>query len=205
MVYVEQGYYDGTELADRVFNGLTLFNADSQFMANVKFGSQVEFNLPPIFNKDTAGFAVIKAGSKKVEVVFDTPYIAQPIVNATISFEDTDNMTDADADTFFADDIKSLVINKSQNGFTIILNKNATRDTKFSWTALQVKDAKTFESIIPGLTLDPVDPPTDPAPSQGDPVGPPSDPVDPPTDPNLIIEEVVDPVDTTIRSCRSTF
>ncbi|MGI9118458.1 MAG: hypothetical protein ACR2IQ_02825, partial [Minisyncoccia bacterium] len=154
MVYIEQGYYDGSSLAQKTFNGLTFFNADAQFVSNVKFGAQVEFAVPPMFNSDTAGFAVIHAGSNKVDVVFEKPYIATPIVNTSMSFEDTDNITEANVAQLFAEDIKFVVINKNKNGFTIILNKNANQDIRFSWTALQVKDVKTFESVIPGLVIE---------------------------------------------------
>jgi hypothetical protein len=187
----------------KIVEGLLVDNSN---MKGIIFGEDTVFETPPVFNKDTAGFAVIKEGARKVEVIFNNPYIAEPIVNATVAFEVGDNMTDAEVDKFFADDIKTLVVNKSQNGFTIIINKNATRDIRFSWTALQVKDVKTYESIIPGLTIEPVtDPvstpttnnPVDPTPSQQS-NDPNTDPVDqnlnPTTDPNqdLIIQEVVD-------------
>ncbi|MEI6400269.1 MAG: hypothetical protein WCO58_01990 [bacterium] len=155
MVYIEQGYYDGNGTVQKTFNGLTFFNADASFMSKVTFGAQAEFVVPPLFNADTAGFAIIKQGAKKVEVTFDTPYIATPIVNTSISFEDTDNIDEASATQFFADDIKSIVINKSKTGFAIILNKNAPRDIRFSWMALQVKNPKVFESTIPGLIIEP--------------------------------------------------
>lgn len=127
----------------------------------VSFLSPVEFTVPPLFNKDTAGFAVIKQGSNKVDIVFESPYIAQPVVNTGISFEDSDNMTDAEIQTFFGENIQSLVTNKTQNGFTILINKNAPRDVRFSWTAFAVKDAKIFESVIPGLVIEP-NPPSPP-------------------------------------------
>jgi hypothetical protein len=187
----------------KIVEGLLANNSNISNLSAISFGNDVVFNTPPVFNQDTAGFAVIKQGDRKVEVLFENPYIAQPIVNATVSFEEGDNMTDADADVFFADDIKSLVINKSQNGFTIIINKNATRNIRFSWTALQVKDAKVFESVIPGLIINPieeviptntniqntVDPNTNPV------VDPTSSPSATTTEtPSLIIEEVIDPI-----------
>jgi len=135
-------------------SGLSFADDRTSFTGAVSFGNTVEFTVPPMFNKDTAGFAVIKEGTRKVEVVFDAPYIATPVVNTTISYEDTDNVTEDNVDSYFADDIKSLVINKTKNGFTIIINKNAPRDVKFSWNALQVKDAKIFESVIPGLIIE---------------------------------------------------
>jgi hypothetical protein len=64
-------------------------------------------------------------------------------------------MTDAEADEFFNQDIKFVITNKTQNGFSIRVNKTLNQDIKFSWTALQVQDPKVFESVIPGLIIDP--------------------------------------------------
>jgi hypothetical protein len=149
MIYIEQGYYSGSGL-----EGLEIVNFDKQFTGKITFESQVEFNVPPIFNKDTAGFAVIKAGARKVDITFENPYVAQPIVSTTISFENSDNLSDDQIDQFFNEDIKFIVTNKSQNGFTIIINKESSRDVRFSWTAFAVKDAKLFESVMPGLTIE---------------------------------------------------
>src|SRR6185436_3330554 len=48
--------------------------------------NDTEFIGRPYLNADTAGFAVIKANAKVVEVSFDREYLGQPIVNANISF-----------------------------------------------------------------------------------------------------------------------
>jgi hypothetical protein len=156
MVFVEQGYYNGPELKEATFSGLTFFEGDAKFIKNVVFNSQVEFTIPPVFNKDTAGFAIIKQGSKKVEITFENPYIAQPVVSANISLEDNreSSMTDEEANQFFNENIQTLITNKTQNGFTIRINKNATRDIRFSWIALAVKDPQIFESVIDGLIIE---------------------------------------------------
>jgi hypothetical protein len=167
MVFIEEGYYNGPEPVGEVLDGLTSFGSDTQFTSSVTFNGQVEFILPPLFNSDTAGFAVIKQGTNKVDITFDTPYIAQPIVSTSISFESGDNMTDEQAQQFLDENISSIITNKSQNGFTIIINKNAPRDIRFSWTAFAVKDAKIFESIVPGLIINnptPTPPDTTPTP-----------------------------------------
>ncbi|MES3006034.1 MAG: hypothetical protein V4664_03755, partial [Patescibacteria group bacterium] len=70
--------------------------------------TRVAFELPPMFNKDTAGFAIIKAGASEVDMVFEDPYIAQPVVNTSISFEESDNMTDQNIKDFFDENIKVL-------------------------------------------------------------------------------------------------
>ncbi len=48
------------------------------------------------------------------------------------------------AKTFLENGISYVVTNKSKTGFTIVLNKPAPQDIKFSWVALAVKSAVTF-------------------------------------------------------------
>ncbi|MEK7572423.1 MAG: hypothetical protein AAB493_01010, partial [Patescibacteria group bacterium] len=141
---------------DRLMAGLEIITPKliTDIISVNTIDTQVEFTLPPLFNKDTAGFAIIKQNANKVDIVFDNPYIAQPIVNTSISFEDTDNMTDTETENFFNQNIQSLITDKTQNGFTLRINKNAPRDIRFSWTALAVKDAKIFESVVPGLIIE---------------------------------------------------
>ncbi len=150
------------------FAGLSNFIGEASFMNKVSFENVVEFKAPPMWNSDTAGFATVLAGAKKVEVIFDNPYIVQPIVNASISLEDNlenenENMTEEEINNFFNQDIKYVITNKTQNGFTININKESDKDIKFSWVALAVKDAKNFESLIEGLVIENnsnVNPPT---------------------------------------------
>lgn len=120
----------------------------------ISFNSTVEFTAPPLFNSDTAGFAQIKEGENKVSVVYDEPYIGEPVVSAGLVFNVTDKISEAFAGNLFNDDIKSMVIDSDQNGFTILINKPAPRDLRFSWTAFSVKDPKIFESIVEGLVID---------------------------------------------------
>ena len=114
------------------------------FLNDVVFGR-------PYFNADTGGFALVHAGDRTVDVVFDREYAAQPVVNASISIEDT---TDATArqvleDSIFTNDIRFLITKKSTRGFTILLNKLAGQDIYFSWIALAIKDARTVGSVAP--------------------------------------------------------
>lgn len=149
------------------FAGLSFFSNTTTFDGGVVFGAPVEFNLPPIFNKDTAGFAIIKEGARKVEVVFNQPYIAQPVTSASISLEDIivpatevepesiQALSDSDAQAFLDQGISYIITNKTTKGFTIRINKNAPRDIRFSWTAFAVKDPSIFESIVDGLIINP--------------------------------------------------
>jgi hypothetical protein len=97
----------------------------------------------PYFNRDTAGFALIKNGARSADVTFDREYLEQPIVNATISVEASDSISDQ---TIFDSNISYIVLNKTTKGFTIKLNKTAPGDIRFSWTAFAVKSAKVFNS-----------------------------------------------------------
>jgi hypothetical protein len=173
------------------FAGLSFFKNSTAFDGGVLFNSSVEFKLPPLFNKDTAGFAVIKEGDKKVRVDFDQAYATTPVVTANITFEATDNIDDTSADNLFSQNIQYIVTAKDQTGFTIVMNKKAPQNIRFSWVALGVRDAKTIESIYEGLTLDGDNggedntPPTNDTPPADDGSGdtqPPTDDSTPPAD-----------------------
>ena len=162
MIFVEQGYYHSDLVnnftGSNTFDGLTFFNSDVTFAKSITFAGTAEFTVPPLFNSDTAGFAVIKAGSNRVDITFDKAYIATPVVNATMTFEKQKNadgtVTPFDTASFFSGDFKSLIVDKDENGFSIAINKNATQDIRFSWTAFAVKNPKVFESVLPGLVID---------------------------------------------------
>jgi hypothetical protein len=89
-----------------------------------------------------------------VDISFDRAYDQQPIVNVNITLNATTAtstlISQEDlAVSLFENDIRYVVINKRETGFTIILNKNALEEITFSWTALAVKNAKTFSLIEP--------------------------------------------------------
>ncbi len=129
-----------------ITNGLTVNKIGSN-KDIVELLSDVQFFGRPYFTTDTAGFAIVGAGSKKVQVVFDREYLEQPIINASISLNDSDT-NDTDADNIFNNDIRFIITNKSTKGFTITLNKNVKNDIQFSWIALAVKNAKTASSSV---------------------------------------------------------
>lgn len=117
--------------------------------------SDVAFIGRPYFDNDTGGFAVIAAGTQGIRVVFDHPYLEQPVVNATPSFETseaTEGVTkeqaqaelDRQIQTLFQQDIRFLIVDKDETGFTLLLNKTTPYDLKFSWMALAIRDARTF-------------------------------------------------------------
>ncbi|MEK7585901.1 MAG: hypothetical protein AAB477_01545, partial [Patescibacteria group bacterium] len=146
---------DSSFLGQAKFDGLSFFSNITTFSSGVSFAGQTEFALPPLYNKDSAGYALIKQGDRRAKILFTQPYIATPVVNTSITFETDDNVDDVAASALFTDDIRFIIVGKDQTGFTILLNKNATRDIRFSWNAFSVKDPSIFESIFKGLTIDP--------------------------------------------------
>ncbi len=133
-----------------IFNGGLQVDTIKSITDLISFQSDVEFFGTPYFTTDTAGFALVKAGVQTVDVKFTRQYLAQPIVNATYSFENDGSQSQADqvaaAQAFLNEGVSFVVTNKSKDGFTIVLNKPATEDIRFSWTALAVHNAKTFLS-----------------------------------------------------------
>jgi hypothetical protein len=140
------------------FNGLTFFKNTSEFNGDVVFASNSEFKLPPIFNKDTAGFAIIKQGDEKVRIQFDRPYVVTPVVTSSMAFDATDNIDESSAVDLFNENILFAITGKDQSGFNIIINKKAPRNIRFSWMALGIRDPKVIESVVDGLIIDPVVP-----------------------------------------------
>jgi hypothetical protein len=118
----------------------------SAFDKQIAFNNDIVFFGRPYFNTDTAGFAVIKQGSKDVQVDFSEPYLEQPIVNATISLEDSTSSVGVNVDTILGANLAYLVADKTSNSFKIVLNKPAPVDVTFSWIALAVNGAKTWSS-----------------------------------------------------------
>ncbi len=136
------------------FKGLSFFTDITTFDSGTIFNAGTEFTLPPLFNKDTAGFALIKTGDKKVRIVFDHEYALTPVVTGQVTFESSDSIDDIIAKGLFDQDVRYIIVDKDQKGFTILLNKPAPQNIRFSWIALGVRDPKMVESIFEGLVLD---------------------------------------------------
>jgi hypothetical protein len=131
-----------------IVNGSLTVDSIGSASSSLSIMSDAQFFGTPYFTTDTAGFAIIKKGTKKVTVVFSKEYLEQPIVNTSISLNESTS-TDQGAsavEAIFNQDIRFLITNKSKKGFTITLNKAVSEDVQFSWIALAVKGAKTFES-----------------------------------------------------------
>jgi hypothetical protein len=111
--------------------------------------SDTEFFGRPYFTSDTGGTAVVKKDAKEVEVVFDREYIEAPILSASMAYSTSTD--EAEIDAMFSDDVRFVVTKRDTKGFTIRLNKPASRDIVFNWIALAIKDSKEFTSktIVP--------------------------------------------------------
>ncbi|MEX2054608.1 MAG: SH3 domain-containing protein, partial [Candidatus Andersenbacteria bacterium] len=137
----------GAEFSSDVF-----FSALAEFGGNVRFEKDVTFTGRPVFNNDTAGMAKVNAGGRRVDVVFTEAYATLPIVNATFTFDQIhrDDGTivnpEEQEERILAAGYTYLISRRTVSGFTIVLNKLAEEDLTFSWVALAVNEAKTFES-----------------------------------------------------------
>ncbi|HUO75892.1 MAG TPA: hypothetical protein VMU12_03195, partial [Candidatus Paceibacterota bacterium] len=134
-------------------NGGLRVDSIGQSGSAVNFLADTVFFGRPYFNADTAGFAVVTAGTRSVRVTFDEPYQEAPVVNVTLAVTATASMpsyTVSETDT---------------DGFTISLGADAVADTGFNWVALAVQSPHTFRST-PSPTPDSPTPtiPTPPPP-----------------------------------------
>ncbi|MCX6762846.1 MAG: hypothetical protein NT093_03650 [Candidatus Moranbacteria bacterium] len=135
----------------------SVFNLAVKFFEKAVFKKDVEFAGRPIFedgldisgkttfDKDTAGYAIIKKDNQSVMVEFDKGYDSPPIVTATLSlqqYKDSDVRALAE-NILFITDVKYIITNVSKKGFEIMMDKKADSDIPFSWHALAVNDPTT--------------------------------------------------------------
>ena len=130
-------------ISPRVLTQGLVVESISALDKEIIFKDDIVFFGRPYFNSDTAGFAVIKQGDRQVKIVFDRPYLEPPVINVTM---ESDGISDDDFGN-----IHYLINQKTDKDFVISLNKTAQSDIKFNWSALAVKNAKTFFSIISEL------------------------------------------------------
>jgi hypothetical protein len=117
------------------FYGESTFYKLVTFVDQAVFNQDVTFNGRTTFNNDTGGFAVIHKGQSQVQVTFTTPYASNPVV----SVSDNDGQ-------FTSYSYKNL----STTGFTIVIPQPAAQDINFSWTALSITNATTFQQSVSG-------------------------------------------------------
>jgi hypothetical protein len=118
------------------------------FFGNVLFKGNVKFEGRPTFNKDTAGFAVVKKGDNKVTVKFDEVYDQSPIITASIALDQTqdEDVQKEIEDAVLKGDIRYVITERTTKGFVIKLSSPATEDITLSWVALSINDPKVSNS-----------------------------------------------------------
>ena len=129
-------------ISDLIVKNLEVQNL-ATFLGNVIFKGDVLFAGRPTFNSDSAGFAVIRKGGDRVDIVFEKEYEKSPVVTASISLTEDSVATES---AVMNQGVSFIVSRRSTKGFSIILDKKADSDITFSWSALSIKDPHVFES-----------------------------------------------------------
>jgi len=131
------------------FKGPAIFKAIAEFMDKVIFRNKVEFRGQVTFNQDTAGYAIVTEGTDRVAVTFAQEYAHLPVVNTSLSLQQIADpeIRKAAEDLLLVSDVKMIITNVTTTGFEIRINQTALSDIPFSWQAIAVADARTFESL----------------------------------------------------------
>jgi len=108
----------------------------------VAFVGDVTFAGKTIFNKDTAGTAIISTYSDQVDVKFTNTYDISPIVNMNLIIDSTDS-------AFIEEGQKAYLTDISPNGFSIKLPTLALRDYVYNWIAIATKEQNVTKSQSP--------------------------------------------------------
>jgi hypothetical protein len=154
---------------ETTFKEATIFEKLVTLMGNVIFRGTVSFEKVPTFNKDTAGYAIIKENTNSVAITFEKEYVAPPVINASLSLQkiEDEEVRKASEELLLLSDVKFIITNVTTKGFEIRIGQKALSEIPFSWQALAVKDAKTFmaediviedsqpaiNEVLPGVSL----------------------------------------------------
>lgn len=131
------------------FNGRTTFSSLAQFFGDVSLWGNVDAQGRITFNKDAGGTVIIKKGATRADVVFDKEYSQLPVVAVSLVADQTSLPDGTKEDIrakekrLFDSGYSYLVSNLQTKGFTLVLNKRATEDLRFNWSAVGIKDAAT--------------------------------------------------------------
>ncbi|MEK7552855.1 MAG: hypothetical protein AAB505_01980, partial [Patescibacteria group bacterium] len=135
-----------------ITKGLVVDEIGSLYDA-VNLSGDVNFFGRPYFTTDTAGFAIIREGDRRVTVTFDRQYLESPIINVTMSAASEDRQD------WSSSGVRYLLTDEGVSGFTIELNRPTPIELKFNWLALAVKQPKIFTSSSEESTPTPPAPP----------------------------------------------
>ncbi|MDD5489919.1 MAG: hypothetical protein PHP25_04555 [Candidatus Moranbacteria bacterium] len=124
-----------------------VFKNSTEFSKKAKFDDGFQVAGQPVFNQDTAGYAIIKKGNQSVEVQFGKKYKDTPVVTASLSVQQYDDpeVRKAAEDLLLITDLKYVVTNVTPEGFEIMMDSEALSDIPFSWHALAVQDPNVFK------------------------------------------------------------
>ena len=122
-------------LVEGILTVIDTFRAGDMFVMGVSdFFGKVIFRNHIGVGGDSAGVAVVTTGTDEVEVVFSESYDTTPIVSVSMAVDSV-----SQEDSILAVGYNYAVVRRSVSGFVIKLNKPATQDLKFSWTAVEPK------------------------------------------------------------------
>ncbi len=127
-----------------------------EFLGKVFLKGEINLEGQIVFNKDTAGIAVIPPVSKSVDVSFEREYANLPIVNISL------RLGEATESGNIADDIKVAVSNITTKGFKIVLDQYTPREVRYNWMAVGVKDVtiqygkSLVPDAVPVINIDPI-------------------------------------------------
>lgn len=122
-----------------------VFKKDVEFAGRPRFDDGLDISGKTTFDKDTAGYAIIKKDNQSVAVEFDKGYDSPPIVTASLSLQQykESGVRALAENLLFITDVKYIITNVSKKGFEIMMDKKADSDIPFSWHALAVSDPTT--------------------------------------------------------------
>jgi len=122
-------------ISKAVFNVQIAFNNGVEFLQDIVLAGRIKHT-----DQDTAGIAVIKAGTTEVEIEFDRPYEVTPIVNLTAN----NNAA------------SGFVKNATESGFTVAVEATPSADVQFTWSAVLIENPRISESgVTPTPTATP--------------------------------------------------
>jgi len=123
----ENVYVKGVQVKElALFSGTIIVVGEGRFVSRVTFDSEVNFNGPVYFNKDSAGFVRLKAMATSTEVLFENEYRWPPVITVTPK-------SDLRNSNYW-------VAEETTKGFRIVINPIYNEDLDFSWQAVAVKD-----------------------------------------------------------------
>lgn len=126
----------------------------SDFFSTVIFHSNLTVSGKIQVGKDTAGVAIIPKGQSSVHIEFGASYGNTPIVTASLVVDEQKNSDGSVAQdvgqSVLSANYSYIVTQRSIHGFTILLNKPAADDLKFSWVALSTDNQSLVAPHVSG-------------------------------------------------------